>query len=146
MQFRNGVDKAQKLSNKINFRWVAKVIHANAMVVNNGAIVAEEGGEVKSNVLHNTESAVTDVVVDMGTNVATDGGEGEASNDNVNDTLPYTREVVTNRIRQEGEEEINPADVSFQLSTLNENVITPAATSINIDSMMNAQRLAYDTV
>ena len=70
---------------------MTKVIRANAMVVNNMAIVAEEGGEVKSNVLHNTESAVGDVVDEMVTNDETDGGGGEARNENVNDTLPFTR-------------------------------------------------------
>ena len=87
LQFSNRVDKAQKLSNKMNFRWVKKVICANAMVENNRTVIGQESREEpQTNVPQNTESIGEDVVNEMITNEENDLSGGQSNNDNMNES------------------------------------------------------------
>ena len=119
LEYSNLVHKAQELCNQMNFKWVTKVIRAKQMLMNNSNMVAEGGRELEGDVAHNQDNNIGDVADEPVVKNQTDAAGYESSEVILNDTLSLTREVVTNRITQEGEENVNPADLAFQLNNLN---------------------------
>ena len=123
LEYSNLVHKAQELCNQMNFRWITKVITARQMVMNNRNMVAAGGGESEGNGTNNQDTNIGNVADEPLVSNDTDAAREESSQVIVNESSSFTREVVSNRIMQEGEETINPDDLGFQLN--NSNTICP---------------------